>query len=44
MARKYEQRTYMEPVGRGFFGTIGHLLKWAAIIIIVLAIIGAVAH
>jgi hypothetical protein len=41
MARKYEQRTYMEPVGRGFWGTIGNVLKWLILLGIALAILGA---
>jgi hypothetical protein len=39
---KTEQKTAIEPVGRGFWGTIGWLLKWVIIAIVVLAIIRAV--
>lgn len=42
MARRYREVTYQEPVGRGFLGTIAHIVKWAIIILIILAVIGAV--
>ena len=42
MPRKYEQKTYMEQVGRGFWGTILWLLKWVILIVIVLAVIAAI--
>lgn len=42
MPRKYEQKTYMEATGRGFWGTVFWLLKWTILIVIVLAVIAAV--
>jgi len=41
MARRYEQRTYIEPARRGFFGTIFNVLKWLIIIGIILIVIAA---
>lgn len=41
MPRKYEQKTYMEATGRGFWGSIFNILKWVVIAVIVLAILGA---
>lgn len=43
MPRKYEQKTYMEATGRGFWGSIFNILKWVVIIGIVLAVIAALA-
>jgi hypothetical protein len=39
--RVYEQKTYLETTGRGFFGTIGNIVKWLLIIGVVIIIIGA---
>lgn len=38
MARKYRESTYMEPVGRGFWGWV-RLLFLTALIVIVLAVV-----
>jgi hypothetical protein len=37
-----DQKAAIEPIGRGFWGTIGWLLKWVIIAIVVLAILSAV--